>query len=237
MNDTAADTPTDDFRYQTATIPVLRRALLHDAARNETRAGEHYQPGDAGFQDSVQLAAWSGLLHAASSGRIVAALLGLLDDPGVPAEVRERGRHLVGQVLDGWPEAIEAANDDVDEADPEPSAARAADVGVFEQLTGAPEPIVHAPELDEHGYPTDHARCDRGEGEFNGGVLAHSSWQITCEKCLAWPDEPSASDDAESVAQVSASPEGWDDAWSREQRAEVDDPANWGDESESGAAK
>lgn len=36
-----------------------------------------------------------------------------------------------------------------------------------------------------------------------------------------------------------ASPEGWDDAWSRQQRAEADDPANWQreDDAESGSAQ
>lgn len=52
---------------------------------------------------------------------------------------------------------------------------------------------VHAEEIDEHDRPTGHALCDLGDGEFVDGPLANSSWQITCEKCLAWHDEPTAS--------------------------------------------
>lgn len=103
-----------ETRYETAAIQVLRRALLADADICETRAGTY-----ANAETGVELAAWTGLLLVGSHGRMVAALLGLLDGPGVPAEIRERGRRLVGQVLDGWPEVLEGANDDLPAA-PQP---------------------------------------------------------------------------------------------------------------------
>lgn len=95
-------------RFQSASIPALRRALLADADVHDQRA-EGYSGADTG----TELAAWCGLLLAASHNRMSAALLGLLGDPRVPAELRERGRSLVGQVLDGWPEVLEGANDDL----------------------------------------------------------------------------------------------------------------------------
>lgn len=60
----------------------------------------------------------------------------------------------------------------------------------------AAEPLVHA-ELTiavgpNRGQGTGYALCDNGDGTYPGGTLAHSSWQVNCGKCLAWPDEPPA---------------------------------------------
>lgn len=56
------------------------------------------------------------------------------------------------------------------------------------------EPLVHAELVastgPNRGQGTGYALCDTGDGTHPGGTLAHSSWQVTCEKCLAWPDEP-----------------------------------------------
>lgn len=61
------------------------------------------------------------------------------------------------------------------------------------------EGIVHAEAVvvvgPNRGQGTGYALCDTGDGAFDGGTLAHSSWQVNCEKCLAWPDEPPAATD------------------------------------------
>lgn len=95
-------------RFETAGITALRHALLADADVHENRAAAY-----SGASTGTEMAAWCGLLLAASHNRMAAALLGLLDDPRVPADLAERGRSLVGQVLAGWPEVLEGANDDL----------------------------------------------------------------------------------------------------------------------------
>ena len=55
----------------------------------------------------------------------------------------------------------------------------------------ADAPIIHAEELDEQGHSTGHALCGQD------GPLANSSWQVTCEKCLTWHDEPSVTSASE----------------------------------------
>jgi hypothetical protein len=55
-------------------------------------------------------------------------------------------------------------------------------------------PIVHAEELDEQGRGTGHALCGQD------GALASSTWQVTCEKRLAWHDEPATSASAQARA-------------------------------------
>lgn len=108
---TDATVTTETARFETASITTLRHALLADADIHDNRA-ETY----SGAEDGTALAAWCGLLLAASHNRMSAALLGLLSDPRVPADLAERGRYLVGQVLAGWPEVLEGANDDLPDA-------------------------------------------------------------------------------------------------------------------------
>lgn len=97
--------------FETADITTLRRALLADAAIHETRAGAY-----AAAETGAELAAWSGLLLAGSSNRLIAGLLGIAQrDSGLTPEGRAQMTRLVGQVLDGWPEALEGANDDLPE--------------------------------------------------------------------------------------------------------------------------
>lgn len=99
---------TEAARFEAASITTLRHALLADADVHENRAAA-YSDASTG----TEMAAWCGLLLAASHNRMAAALLGLLGDPRVPADLAERGRSLVGQVLAGWPEVLEGANDDL----------------------------------------------------------------------------------------------------------------------------
>lgn len=109
--------------FACAGIPALRRALLAAADKHGQRALEFYRaqpvnPDGTGLTEAAKdpyLAARSGLAGYAGWKRAAAALLGVLDDPCVPAEARERGRDLVGQLLDGWAEVLEGANDDLDE--------------------------------------------------------------------------------------------------------------------------
>lgn len=111
--------PTDDpppvvaARYETADIPTLRRALLSDADTHENHANIY-----AHAETGPELSAWIGLLGTASLARMAAALLGIAqNDPGMSDPSRTRMTRLVGQVLDGWPEVLEGANDDLG-ADP-----------------------------------------------------------------------------------------------------------------------
>ena len=99
---------TETARFETASITTLRHALLADADVHENRAAAY-----SGASTGTEMAAWCGLLLAGSHNRMAAALLGLLGDPRVPADLAERGRSLVGQVLAGWPEVLEGANDDL----------------------------------------------------------------------------------------------------------------------------
>ncbi|HXT90107.1 MAG TPA: hypothetical protein VN714_12715 [Trebonia sp.] len=52
------------------------------------------------------------------------------------------------------------------------------------------EPVMHVEKLDTRGRPTGHALCDRGDGTFEGGLLAHNSGNATCQACADWePDD------------------------------------------------
>lgn len=115
-----ADTTT--ARFEAADIPTLRRALLADAEahyerhRRFYRADEEPRVGDQ--SGNPYLAAWSALAVASSQAQMIAALLGIAQrDPGMSDAGRTEMTRLVGQVLDGWPEVLEGANDDVDVPD------------------------------------------------------------------------------------------------------------------------
>ena len=108
-NPTTGPIPVVATSYETADVPTLRRALLADARSHERRARELQR-----IESDGELAAWPGLLAAASSARLLAALLGIAqNDPGLTDTARTRMTRLVGQVLDGWPEVLEGANDDL----------------------------------------------------------------------------------------------------------------------------
>lgn len=117
MSDTAQPTA-PEIRFETADIPTLRRALLADAEahyerhRRFYRADEEPLVGDR--SGNPYLAAWSALAVASSQAQMVAALLGIAQrDPGLTDAGRAQMTRLVGQVLDGWPEVLEGANDDL----------------------------------------------------------------------------------------------------------------------------
>lgn len=123
MNDTAPSVT--EVRFETADIPTLRRALLADADVLEARASA-YSYAAVG----TEMAAWTGLLLAGSNHRLIAGLLGIaLRDPGLTDAGRREMARLVGQVLDGWPEVLDGANDDLGD-EPEP----------VEQAPGQPAP-------------------------------------------------------------------------------------------------
>lgn len=48
--------------------------------------------------------------------------------------------------------------------------------------TGTPE-LLHREKLDARGNPTGYALCDKGDGTFPGGLLAHNSAFANCEAC------------------------------------------------------
>lgn len=119
-----ADTTT--ARFESADIPTLRRALLVDAEahyerhRRFYRADEEPLVGDR--SENPYLAAWLALAVASSQAQMIAALLGIAQrDPGLTDAGRREMARLVGQALDGWPEALEGTNDDLDD-EPEPAA-------------------------------------------------------------------------------------------------------------------
>lgn len=152
-------------RFQSADIPALRRALLADADTHEQRA-ETY----AEANDSTTRMAWCGLVLAASHNRMAAALLGLLADPRVPADLAERGRCLVRQVLAGWPEVLESANDDLD-AEP----ASAAQVPGQQEIPAALDPDADAPSCRDCGtwpcgrHATDTDKAEHAAAESGAG--------------------------------------------------------------------
>jgi hypothetical protein len=103
-----------ETRFETADIPTLRRALLADAQAHAERAADLYRAADDPMAGTA-LAAWSALALADSHNRLLAAVLGIAGrDPGLSAAARTQITRLVGQVLDGWPEALEGANDDLE---------------------------------------------------------------------------------------------------------------------------
>ncbi|HZP54339.1 hypothetical protein [Actinocrinis sp.] len=62
----------------------------------------------------------------------------------------------------------------------------------------ATEPVTHVEKHDARGRPTGHALCDRGDGTFPGGLLAHNSGNATCEACADWePDDNEDNEDNE----------------------------------------
>jgi len=110
-NPTTDPTSTATASYETADVPTLRRALLADADTHENHANTY-----ANAETGPALAAWIGLLGTASLARMAAALLGIAQhDPGMSDASRARMTRLVGQVLDGWPEVLDGANDDLPE--------------------------------------------------------------------------------------------------------------------------
>lgn len=110
-NPTTEPTSTVAASYETASVTTLRRALLADAETHENHANAY-----ADAETGPALSAWIGLLGTASLARMAAALLGIAQhDPGLSDASRTRMTRLVGQVLDGWPEVLEGANDDLPE--------------------------------------------------------------------------------------------------------------------------
>lgn len=57
-----------------------------------------------------------------------------------------------------------------------------------------PEGLVHLPQLNAFGVPSDYALCDTGDGASPGGTLANNSGHANCEKCLNWSDSPDGGD-------------------------------------------